>query len=48
MTIPLTQEQKERIWEEINDRFDPDFCDYLEVTTFVCDLYGIDTKDIEY
>lgn len=47
MTAPLTQEQKDKIWEEINDRFDPEFCDYLEVKIFVCDLYGISTDDIE-
>lgn len=43
---PLTQEQKDKIHEEINNRFEPEFDDYLSVKIFVCEMYGIEIKDI--
>ncbi len=48
LTPPLTKEQKDFIHNEINDRFDPEYDDYHSIVHFVCDEYGIDSKDLYY
>lgn len=39
--LPLNEQQKIIIQEEIDERFDPEFCDYYTVVLFVCELYGV-------
>ena len=46
LKIPLSEEKKLEIWEEINDRFDPEYNDYISVIEFVCEEHGITEKDI--
>lgn len=47
MKLPLTQEQKQTIWDEIDGRFDPEFNDYFDLCIWVCEQHGIEFKDIE-
>jgi len=44
---PLSEDQKEKVWDEINDIFDPEFNDYNSLCEWVCEKHGITIKDIE-